>query len=549
MARKSNCIFFAVILAVCFNPWDTVKANEPSPIVDTGQNLCYDNRRHIPCPGPESIFYGQDAHYQNRQPSYTDNGDGTVTDNVTGLMWSKGVDEGKLSLIEAQQKALQMTLGGHHDWRIPTIKELYTLINFQGRTGTPGRYGAVASSPPDAIPFIDTDYFDFRYGNTAAGERYIDAQWLSATPYVSTTMGNMQTLFGVNFADGRIKGYGYQRVGSSYHVKKFYVRYVRGNAYGENDFRDNGDGTITDRATGLMWMQRDSARAMNWEEALQYAASQEFAGYSDWRLPNAKELQSIVDYTRSPDITLSPAIAPIFESTEVINEAGNKDFGFYWTSTTHVEGPQPMMAVYIAFGRAMGQMQGRALDVHGAGAQRSDPKTGEPESGWGPQGDSRRVLNLVRLVRGGYVIAHLGTPSKTKSGYPDTVNIITEFSPEATAALRQFLQAMPGPEAGINNDSHQIDMGGFKDLRTGSAPQGIPPRQQNRAMDRQGRSGIDQPTGTQWVQRLDRNRDGKVSDSEFDGPKQHFSDFDNDGDGYITADEAPTGPPLRQPQP
>ena len=41
----------------------------------------------------------------------------------------------------------------------------------------------------------------------------------------------------------RIKGYGYRRPGSS-REKKFYARYVRGNAYGQNDFIDNGDGTV-----------------------------------------------------------------------------------------------------------------------------------------------------------------------------------------------------------------------------------------------------------------------------------------------------------------
>jgi hypothetical protein len=57
------------------------------------------------------------------------------------------------------------------------------------------------------IPFIDTEYFDIAYGDTQAGERIIDAQFASSTKNVSLTM-NDETLFGVNFADGRIKGYG-----------------------------------------------------------------------------------------------------------------------------------------------------------------------------------------------------------------------------------------------------------------------------------------------------------------------------------------------------
>ncbi|MFC2149782.1 hypothetical protein ACFLQ8_03675, partial [Candidatus Auribacterota bacterium] len=67
------------------------------------------------------------------------------------------------------------------------------------------------------------------------------------TKYVSTTMDGAETLFGVNFADGRIKGYGYRKPGRP-RQKKFYARYVRGKAYGKNDLADNGDNTVTDRA-------------------------------------------------------------------------------------------------------------------------------------------------------------------------------------------------------------------------------------------------------------------------------------------------------------
>ena len=314
-------------------------------------------------------------------------------------MWSKAVDKRKVSLIEAQRIAQRMTLGEYSDWRVPNIKELYSLIDFRGYTGfNPG--GLHSGVPSNAVPFINADYFDFAYGNVNAGERYIDAQWLSSTKYVSTTMDGAETLFGVNFADGRIKGYGYHMPGRS-REKKFFARYVRGDTYGKNNFVDNGDGTITDQATGLMWMQKDSGKPMNWQEALEYAENLVYAGYDDWRLPNAKELQYIVDYSRSPDTTGSPAIDPIFKTTSIANEAGKKDYPYFWTSTTHLDGPHPgVSAAYVAFGRALGKMHGRIMDVHGAGAQRSDPKTGSPTFR-GPQGDAIRGENYVRCVRGG----------------------------------------------------------------------------------------------------------------------------------------------------
>jgi hypothetical protein len=369
-------------------------------IVDTGQIKCYDNFKEISCPKSGQRFYGQDANYTGISPSYRDNGDGTISDMNTNLMWSKAVDKSKVSLAEAETIAANMNLGGYDDWRVPNIKELYSLIDFRGYTGfSPGRM--MTSIPANAIPFINTNYFDFAYGDTRAGERYIDAQWLSSTKYVSTTMGGDETLFGVNFADGRIKGYGYQRSGRPRHHKKFFARYVRGQDYGNNDFVNHGNETITDRSTGLMWMQNDSGRPMNWQSALQYAEDLVYAGYDDWRLPNAKELQYIIDYSRSPDTTDSPAINPMFQLTPIQNEAGKKDYPYIWTSTTHLDGPRPgSQAVYIAFGRALGKMRDRIMDVHGAGTQRSDPKTGSPTSR-SPQGDMIRVENFALCVRGG----------------------------------------------------------------------------------------------------------------------------------------------------
>lgn len=91
------------------------------------------------------------------------------------------------------------------------------------------------------VPFIDTEVFDFGYGDIEAGERLIDGQVASSTRSVSNTMhGRAETLFGVNFADGRIKGYGLDFFGRD---KTFYVMFVRGPiGYGVNELVDNGDG-------------------------------------------------------------------------------------------------------------------------------------------------------------------------------------------------------------------------------------------------------------------------------------------------------------------
>lgn len=375
------------------------------PIAGTNQSKCYNNLSEISCPVQGEAFYGQDAQYSTNKPSYTDHGDGTITDNVTGLMWTKSYDltgnglidaDDKLSADDAYNKASSHNTGGYNDWRLPTIKELYSLIQYSGAEISP-----TATSTAGVLPFIST-VFDYGYGDLDKGERLIDAQVATSTLYKGTTMGGTRTMFGVNFVDGRIKGYPAEAS-----MKKYYVLFVRGNTdYGINQFADNGDGTITDHATGLMWMKKDNGAGVNWQSALSYAEGFEYAGYSDWRLPDAKELQSILDYTRSPDTTASAAIDTVFDCTAITNETGETDYPFYWTSTTFSSQTTDNgeAAVYLSFGRAMGYMAqfGGWVDVHGAGAQRSDPKEGNPANyptGFGPQGDAIRIYNYVRLVR------------------------------------------------------------------------------------------------------------------------------------------------------
>jgi hypothetical protein len=392
------------------------------PIVGTNQTKFYDHTTEISAPASGSAFYGQNAMYPGNVPKYVNNGDGTITDMVTGLMWQQTEDRNgdgaidfydKLTYSEALAGAANCITGGYDDWRLPTIKELYSLAMF---------FGAEPGPPPSTgIKYIDTTYFSVGFGDanslahgSLGTERIIDGQIVSSTLYASTTFGMLETVFGFNFIDGRIKGYP-----TTYTVpecgtaKHFYILYVRGNkAYGTNQFVDNGNGTITDNATGLMWMQNDNGTGVIWEDALSYAENLTYAGYSDWRLPDTKELQSIVDYTRSPAATNSAAINPIFNCTRITNEGGAMDYPWYWSNTTFSSHSQSngASATYVCFGRAMGYFLGIGwTDIHGAGCQRSDPKpnsfTGYTQNGNGyynanaPQGDAVRIFNYVRLVR------------------------------------------------------------------------------------------------------------------------------------------------------
>lgn len=375
-------------------------------LVDTDQSLCFDTTETIPPPLQGEIFYGQDGQFDGLAPSYVYNGDGTVTDLNTGLMWVKNLAVDKMTWDDAMAGADTCSVGGYNDWRLPSIKELYSLILFSGTDPS-------GPNPENLVPFLDIEYFEFRYGDTLIGERLIDAQYWSSTVYRGLTMNGDSTAFGVNFADGRIKGYPKDLAGPPGQQSQMtaFVRYVRGEVYGQNQFQENGDGTVTDLSTGLMWQKSDDGEVRNWEQALAYADSLYLAGYDDWRLPNAHELQSIVDYTRSMQATGSPAIDTVFCCTPIIDEVGDTNYGFYWTGTTHQISKNQnsgIFAVYICFGEALGWMMTLdsldwvLMDVHGAGAQRSDLKCGDPSGyphGHGPQGDVVRIYNLVRSVR------------------------------------------------------------------------------------------------------------------------------------------------------
>jgi hypothetical protein len=307
-------------------------------------------------------------------------------------MWQKTPDFVLRTWEDAPRYAKSLNLAGYDDWRVPTIKELFSIADFRGNQWT-------------RTPYIDAEYFDFEYPDPRTGARPMDAQYWSSNRYVGRTMRGDESAFGFNFADGRIKSYpvrfgGGRRPRAGLRGARKYVRCVRGPAYGENDFVDNGDGTITDRATGLMWTKGDSGTTMNWQQALEYAEDLAHAGFDDWRLPNVKELQSIVDYRRAPDASSAsargPALDPIFDLTETES--------WFWTSTTHLE--HRFGAYYVCFGQAFSarRWNGNRMNAHGAGAVRSDPKAGNPADwagGLGPQADEVRIHNYVRCVRGG----------------------------------------------------------------------------------------------------------------------------------------------------
>jgi len=375
------------------------------PIVDTNQGLCFDNSEIIDGPAEGEAFYGQDAQYTGITPSYTDNGDGTITDEVTGLIWAQNITDSAMSWEDAGEYCEDLELAGYDDWRMPTVKELWSIRDFS-----------------QGWPWVDTDYFYLVGDGSDLAQHH---SWTSNLYLVESEYQNQQVegnpAWIVNDWTGHTKAMSGNR----------FVRAVRGvTTYGTNDFVDNLDGTVSDDATSLMWTQDDSGEAMNWEAALAYAENATIAGYDDWRLPNIKELESIADYSG-----VFPAMdSSVFSLTELTNIVYDPDTGeeidtqitypFYWSSTSnpYVEAyneevgdivesdyePGYTYAWILASGYCP-DMDG--YDLHGAGAVVFDTKAEEVSDGSGIE----VFYHYVRLVRGGNV-------TETPDGDPTTID-------------------------------------------------------------------------------------------------------------------------------
>ena len=303
-------ILLPLTILFCQNAW-------ANPLPDTGQTKCYNNTEEIACPLPGEDFYGQDGNYLINPPSYTkldaagnDLADSAtswvmVRDNVTGLIWEVKTDDGsvhdkdnKYTWQNAQDVFIAQVnasnFGAHSDWRLPTIKEFPSIGNL-------GTYE----------PAIDTEFFP----NT-----------ISYNYWSTNTISSLAWC--VSFAICR----------ADYHdmTNHHYVRCVRG-GQANNSFVNNGDNTVTDSSTGLMWQQDTSPEDYLWEGALSYSESLTLAGYDDWRLPNRKELLSIVNYEKK-----NPAInTEFFPNTTYLS--------FYWTGSSYVE--TPLNASIVSFKR------------------------------------------------------------------------------------------------------------------------------------------------------------------------------------------------------
>ena len=146
-------------------------------------------------------------------------------------------------------------------------------------------------------------------------------------------------------------------------------------------YTDNGDGTITDNNTCLMWEKKsddgsihDKDNAYTWDNAFDMHLNginglntTNFAGYNDWRLPNVKELQSIVNYKN-----FSPAVSTEFNNGDcttptsmcTVLTCSCTAATLYWSSSTFADFPEPELAWRVGFDFGGVDANGKSISVH-----------------------------------------------------------------------------------------------------------------------------------------------------------------------------------------
>ena len=289
----------------------------------TGQTKCYTDSDLINCNSSSiGVFYGQDAYYAARgtcipQKFRIDNSvpnEKTVIDENTGLEWQHTIPTDTYIWENAIKYCENLTYGGHNDWRLPTVKELFSIVDRS-----------------TSNPALDTTYFPDTPGS---------GTFWSSSIYASDT-NNAWSIF---FYDGFTRDY--DKDGSYFESGNLYVRCVRGSTMSlASSFTSsmiNGDEIITDSETGLIWQKTYDETEKKWSDALAYCENLTYAGYSDWRLPNINELLSLVNYEE-------------YDPASDFSDMPSKEF---WSSSTS---DYPPNAWYVNF------MDGYSSDSNNGG--------------------------------------------------------------------------------------------------------------------------------------------------------------------------------------
>jgi hypothetical protein len=265
---------------------------------DTGQTTCYDDTHALQassCPAVGDTFYGQDATYINPPPamSLVANGDSTVTDNNTGLTWQQGYNGGFDHLWQSAVDACNsLSLAGTNSWRLPSRREMMNITDFG-----------------EQYPALNTTVFDYLFG--------MEPYWTATTSAASGS--------DAWFVDAGLGHLGADHKTMPVQLYEAYSRCVLGDPLPAASLTNNGDSTVTDSVANLMWQDGiwATASTITWDMALEYCEDLSLAGHTDWKLPDIRELESLVDTAYH-----SPAIdAAAFSDASHIGDV-------FWSSTT-----------------------------------------------------------------------------------------------------------------------------------------------------------------------------------------------------------------------
>ena len=302
----------------------------------TGQVTCYDSSGNtISCSGS-----GQDGATQAGSawpaPRFTDNGNGTITDQLTGLMWMKDSNCFSFQAWEASFTKLadfntnpgSYSCSGYtasySDWRLANINELESLVN--GEEASTGTWLNAQGFYWVPLANFWTSTSDAG-GSSAWRVNMHDGVAFNADKTGANYMWPVRTADSSVNRIWRTGQVGSHTVGDDGHLRN-------GVTWPDPRFTNNGDGTVTDNLTGLVWLKDAGCFTGTWANALStvsafnansgtYSCAGYTATYSDWRLPNRKELRSLLDRSRSN---------PILPSG---NPFSNAQSNYYWTSTTY----------------------------------------------------------------------------------------------------------------------------------------------------------------------------------------------------------------------
>jgi hypothetical protein len=250
-------------------------------------------------------------------PRFLDNSNGTVTDNMTGLIWVQDAGaSGTKNWVESVSYCEDLTAPISDDWRLPNREELRSLIN----------YGA-------ATPGVWLDSFFTSVGT----KNYFSASLQAKAPDTSAWMCTMLSGI-VNYKSRTFTAYAWPVRGSSITIPvtgqilpntQGYDGYYReGQKWPTVRFVDNKNGTMTDVMTGLTWTkQANLGGPITWQGGLNYVNSTfnsgtGLSGHKDWRIPNVNEIASLMN-SGAPDI-----------SAWLLSQGFQNIVSEYWSSTT-----------------------------------------------------------------------------------------------------------------------------------------------------------------------------------------------------------------------